>query len=111
MRLFYSALSLFALLQTTAQTKAAEHADWIIRAKYVATMDAHHRVIDRGAVAIRGTRVVGVGRQSEIGQRFEANRRRPSRINDICGSFFAWSKCAATEVEVAAVRCSVKGFI
>jgi 5-methylthioadenosine/S-adenosylhomocysteine deaminase len=71
---FYSALCLFALLnlQTTAQTKAAEHADWIIRAKYVATMDAHHRVIDLGAVAIRGTRVVGVGRQSEIGQRFEA---------------------------------------
>src|SRR5438067_9983601 len=71
---FYSALCLFALLnlQTTAQTKAAEHADWIVRAKYVVTMDAHHRVIDRGAVAIRGARVVGVGLQNDISQRFEA---------------------------------------
>jgi 5-methylthioadenosine/S-adenosylhomocysteine deaminase len=70
MRPFYSAICVFALLG--AQTEAAENADWIIRAKYVVTMDAHHRVIDRGALAIRGTRIVGVGSQSEIGQRFEA---------------------------------------
>jgi 5-methylthioadenosine/S-adenosylhomocysteine deaminase len=69
MRHFYSALCLVAL---AAHASAAENADWIIRAKYVVTMDAHHRVIDRGAVAIRGTRIVGVGSQGEIGQRFEA---------------------------------------
>lgn len=70
MRHFYSALCLIALLN--APSTAAEPADWMIRAKYVITMDAHHRVIDRGAVAIRGTRIVGVGPQSEIEQRFEA---------------------------------------
>ncbi len=69
MRHFYSALCLFALL--TLQTTAAEDADWVIRAKYVVTMDAQHRVIDGGAVAIRGTRIVGVGPQSEIGHRFQ----------------------------------------
>jgi hypothetical protein len=36
------------------------------------------------------------------GQPFEANRYRPYRINDSCGSFFAWSKSAAT-VPVATV--------
>lgn len=73
MRHFYSALCLFALLSPS--TKAAEQADWIIRAKYVVTMDAHHRVIDRGAVAIRGARIVGVGLQSDIEQRFEAKHK------------------------------------
>jgi 5-methylthioadenosine/S-adenosylhomocysteine deaminase len=70
MRHFYNALGLFVLL--SAQTQAAEHVDWIIRAKYVVTMDGRHRIVDRGAVAIRGTRIVGVGPQSEIGQRYEA---------------------------------------
>src|SRR4051812_4738274 len=69
-----SLLCLLGLLgsQITAQTRAAEDADWVIRAKYVVTMDAQHRVINRGAVAIRGTRIVGVGPQSEIGQRYQA---------------------------------------
>jgi 5-methylthioadenosine/S-adenosylhomocysteine deaminase len=66
---FCSALCLVAL---GVHASAAENADWIVRAKYVVTMDAQHRVIDRGAVAIRGTRIVGVGSQGEIGQRFEA---------------------------------------
>jgi 5-methylthioadenosine/S-adenosylhomocysteine deaminase len=66
---FCSALCLVAL---GVHASAAENADWIVRAKYVVTMDAQHRVIDRGAVAIRGARIVGVGSQGEIGQRFEA---------------------------------------
>jgi 5-methylthioadenosine/S-adenosylhomocysteine deaminase len=69
MRRFCSALCLVAL---GVHASAAENADWIVLAKYVVTMDAQHRVIDRGAVAIRGARVVGVGLQSDISQRFEA---------------------------------------
>ncbi|MBV9301020.1 MAG: amidohydrolase [Acidobacteriaceae bacterium] len=72
MRLFYSALFLLAPL--ISHLKAAEPADWIIRAKYVITMDPHHRVIDHGAVAIRGMRIAGVGTQSEIAQRFQARQ-------------------------------------
>jgi hypothetical protein len=73
MRHFYSALCFLALLnpQVRAQTRAAEDADWVIRAKYVVTMDAQHHIIDGGALAIRGTRTVGVGPQSEIGRRFQ----------------------------------------
>ena len=37
-------------------------------------MDAQHRVIDGGAVAIRGTRIVAVGPQSEIAQRYQAKQ-------------------------------------
>jgi 5-methylthioadenosine/S-adenosylhomocysteine deaminase len=70
MRHFCRAVCLFAFLGI--QIRAAETADWIIRAEYVITMDAHHRVIDRGAVAISGTRIVGVGSQDEIARRFEA---------------------------------------
>ncbi len=70
MRRFYSALFLLAFLSTSST--AAESADWVIRAKHVITMDAQHRVIDQGAVAIRGTSIVGVGTQDEIARRFEA---------------------------------------
>lgn len=55
-----------------SHASAADPADWIIRAKYVLTMDPQHRVIEGGAVAIRGARIVGVGTQQEIDQRFTA---------------------------------------
>ncbi len=70
MRRFYSALFLLVCLATS--DAAAESADWVIRAKHVITMDAQHRVIDQGAVAIRGTSIVAVGTQDEIARRFEA---------------------------------------
>jgi 5-methylthioadenosine/S-adenosylhomocysteine deaminase len=70
MRHFSSVLCLFTLLNV--QTRAAENADWIIRARYVVTMDARHRIINQGAVAIRGARIVGVGPQREIGRHYEA---------------------------------------
>jgi 5-methylthioadenosine/S-adenosylhomocysteine deaminase len=75
MRLFYSAVvyrAVAALLLMCWQAKPAEPVDWIVRAKYVVTMDAQRQVIPEGAVAIRGTNIVGVGSQTEIAQRFQA---------------------------------------
>ncbi|HEY3937069.1 MAG TPA: amidohydrolase [Bryobacteraceae bacterium] len=75
MRLFYSAVvyrAVAALLLMCWQAKPAEPVDWIVRAKYVVTMDAQRQVISEGAVAIRGTNIVGVGSQAEIAQRFQA---------------------------------------
>ena len=40
---------------------AAEPADWIIRARYVLTMDPQHRLIENGAVAIGGDSILAVG--------------------------------------------------
>src|SRR5580700_2414812 len=61
---------------------AAEPADWIWSARYVITENAQHRVIENGAVAIRGDRIVGVGTKAEIDARFQAKQRldRPDAI-------------------------------
>src|SRR5580658_3702024 len=61
---------------------AAEPADWIWSARYVITENAQHRVIENGAVAIRGERIVGVGTKAEIDERFQARQRvdRPDAI-------------------------------
>lgn len=63
-------------------TLGAEPADWIWSARYVITEDARHRVIENGAVAIRGDRILGVGAKAEIDQRFQARQRldRPDAI-------------------------------
>ena len=60
----------------------AEPADWIYSARYVVTMDAQHRLIDDGAVAIRGERIVGVGKRADINRQFQAGHRldRPEAI-------------------------------
>jgi 5-methylthioadenosine/S-adenosylhomocysteine deaminase len=61
---------------------AAEPADWIWSARYVITEDAQHRVIENGAVAIRGDRIVAVGTKAEIDARFQPKQRldRPEAI-------------------------------
>lgn len=63
-------------------TLAAEPADWIWSGRYVITMDARHRVIENGAVAVRGNRIAAVGSKAEIDARFQPTHRldRPSAI-------------------------------
>jgi 5-methylthioadenosine/S-adenosylhomocysteine deaminase len=51
---------------------AKEKADLLITGGTVVTMDAQRRVINDGAVAIRGDSIVGVGSRAEIESRFEA---------------------------------------
>ena len=79
MRVFSSGL--LALL-SLAPLLAAEPADWIWTARYVVTMDAGRRIIEDGAVAIRGRRIAAVGTRDEIGRRFQAAHRldRPAAI-------------------------------
>jgi len=74
-------LLLIALFLLTLPAFAAP-ADWLITARYVVTMDAQHRLIDNGAVAIRGERIVGVGPRAEIEKQFQAAHRldRPAAI-------------------------------
>lgn len=61
---------------------AGEPADWIYSGRYVVTMDAGRRVIENGAVATRGERIVGVGPRAEIERRFQARRKlhRPEAL-------------------------------
>src|SRR5690242_2141867 len=69
----------FALLSTCAW---AEPADWIWSARYVITMDAGRRVIENGAVAIRGDSIVAAGSKSEIERAYQPKQRldRPDSL-------------------------------
>jgi 5-methylthioadenosine/S-adenosylhomocysteine deaminase len=60
----------------------AEPADSIYTARYVVTMNAHHDLIDDGAVAIRGQRIIGVGKRADIEKQFQARQHvnRPDAI-------------------------------
>jgi 5-methylthioadenosine/S-adenosylhomocysteine deaminase len=69
MHLFFKYVLLAAPLVSTAL--AGETVDWIIRAKYVVTMDQQHRIVPGGAIALRGARIAGVGPQAEIARRFQ----------------------------------------
>src|SRR5579862_5413970 len=75
MRLFCSFLFFISAL-------AAESADWIWTARYVVTMDPQRRVIEDGAIAIRGQRILAAGPKAEIEQRYEARQHldRPDAI-------------------------------
>jgi 5-methylthioadenosine/S-adenosylhomocysteine deaminase len=63
-------------------TLAAEPADWIWSARYVLTSNAQRPVIENGAVAVRGERIVGVGTKAEIDRQFQTRQRldRPEAI-------------------------------
>jgi len=60
----------------------AAPADWIWSARYVITEDPSHRVIENGAVAVTGDRIVAVGTRADIDARFQARQRldRPDAI-------------------------------
>lgn len=70
----------FALAAMTLA--GAESADWILSAGHVITMDSQRRVIEKGAVAIRGSSIIAVGKRAEIDAKFTAKQRvdRPDAI-------------------------------
>jgi len=70
---------LFALLSVSLH---AESADWIYTARYVVTMDAEHHLIENGAVAIKGERILAIGPRAEIDRKFQPRQRldRPQAL-------------------------------
>jgi 5-methylthioadenosine/S-adenosylhomocysteine deaminase len=79
---FTKGFGLAVLFLLFCLSASAEPADWIYTARYVVTMDAQHRLIDDGAVAIRGERIVGVGKRVDIEKQFQASHRldRPEAL-------------------------------
>lgn len=71
-----------SLLLLSPMTWAAEPADWIYTGRYVVTMDAGRRLIENGAVAVRGERILAVGPAAEIGAKYAAKQRldRPAAL-------------------------------
>lgn len=54
--------------------ESAEQVDWIVRARYVVPMDKAGRVIENGAVAVRGRDIVAVGTGAEIDRRYSGRQ-------------------------------------
>ena len=71
-----------SLLALAAAGARAETVDAIWSARYVVTEDASHTLIENGAVAVRGERIVAVGTGAEIGRKYTAGRHldRPQAI-------------------------------
>ncbi|HEY4739616.1 MAG TPA: amidohydrolase [Candidatus Acidoferrales bacterium] len=67
-----------AFCVATRQVKAAasqkDHVDLLVLGGTVVTMDSGKRVIEDGAVAIRGDAIVGVGPRQEVESRYDAAR-------------------------------------
>ncbi len=69
MRLFCSLLCFAAALS------GAEPADWLWTARFVVTMSSGQQVIQDGAVAVRGERILAAGPRRELESRFQARQR------------------------------------
>ena len=54
---------------------AAEPADWLLTARWVVTMDGSRRVIENGAVAVVGERIVAAGPVAELAKRYQPKQR------------------------------------
>jgi len=64
-----------SLLLLLASILSAAPCDLIVSARYVVTMSAQRRVIENGAVAILGERIVAVGPRAEIDRGWQPKRR------------------------------------
>lgn len=62
-----------------ASTSEAERIDLLIAGGTVVTMDAQRRILENGAVAVRGDTVIAVGPRGEIEERFRPLRRLEAR--------------------------------
>jgi 5-methylthioadenosine/S-adenosylhomocysteine deaminase len=72
----------FSILLLLAGAVAAAPCDLIFSARYVVTMSGQRRVIENGAVAVRGERIVAVGARAEIDRNWQPARRidRPNAL-------------------------------
>ncbi|MCL6544897.1 MAG: amidohydrolase [Bryobacteraceae bacterium] len=67
--------ALAALLLLGSCSTARQDADWIWSAGVVLTMDPTRRVLEDGAVVVRGERIVAVGRRADLERSYRAARR------------------------------------
>ncbi len=71
-----------ALLLIAASVSAAEPVDLIVSARYVVTVDPQYRIIENGAVAVKGAGIAAVGPRAAIDAAYQATQRvdRPNAI-------------------------------
>src|SRR5258708_9025979 len=73
---------LSSLLTAQTQVGSPDPLDAIYTARYIVPMAPPRRLIENGAVAVRGDRIVAVGRRSDIDKQYQARQRldRPDAI-------------------------------
>ena len=64
--------SIVLLLAATVEAK--EKADLLVVHGTVVTMDGHRRIIEDGAVVVRGDSIVAIGKSAEIESEYEASK-------------------------------------
>jgi 5-methylthioadenosine/S-adenosylhomocysteine deaminase len=64
------ALALLLLLSIASSTRAQEKVDLLITGGTVITMDAQRRVLDDGAVAVRGDSILAIGPRAELESKY-----------------------------------------
>src|SRR4051812_33676437 len=71
-----------AVLLVPVLLSAQTAVDWIVGAGQVVAMGGARRVIDDGAVAVQGQRIVAVGTRAEIARQYKAKQTlsRPNAI-------------------------------
>jgi 5-methylthioadenosine/S-adenosylhomocysteine deaminase len=82
--LFFGCLCLLVLPGSPAAhfgqaAPAKEHVDVLVSGGTVVTMDAQRRIVEDGAVAVRGDTIVAAGPRAEIEARFDASRQIDAR--------------------------------
>ena len=75
-------LRFFSLLLFFSAAAYAAPCDLVVSARYVVTMGTQRRVIENGAIAIRGERIVAVGTRAEIDRDWQPAHRidRPNAL-------------------------------
>ncbi len=68
---FFKLVYLIAAVPVIAQP--AERVDWIVSARYVITMDSQHRIVENGAVALKGSHIAAVDTAAAIAREFTAD--------------------------------------
>jgi 5-methylthioadenosine/S-adenosylhomocysteine deaminase len=66
---------LLSLALIASHALAADPVDWIWSAGYLVTMDGSRRMLENGAVAIKGERIVEVGPRAAIDRKYKPARR------------------------------------
>jgi len=72
----------FSLLFLIVSAASGATCDLVISGRYVVTMSPDRRVVQNGAIAVRGDRIVAVGPRSEIDRAWQPTRRidRPDAL-------------------------------
>src|SRR5215471_14627078 len=79
---FYKLLFVASIALSQARSQPRTQADSIWSARSIVTMDAQRRVIENGAIAIRGDQIVDVGPRAAIDAAYQPKQRldRPNAI-------------------------------